>query len=163
MTVILNRQHHYLFFLIISSYLFLFAIADNNTDYHSNETIVEFNSTFVSLTTSANLSDEDVENKNVSTQIDDITSSGTFISSTVLLPLETTDVMLSESNTTFHETNDATTMETQMNETQVYTEKNEEQTTVVFNTSCESYKYGCCSDGVSERNGKNLKKNFFLK
>jgi 3-polyprenyl-4-hydroxybenzoate decarboxylase len=128
---------------------------------------VEFNSTIVSLTTIANVSDEDVENKTNSAILDDVTSSETFIDSTVFAtsaPLETTDGSSPESNTTIHESDNLTTMLTQMNETQVYTEKNEEQTTVVSNTSCESSKYGCCSDGVTQRHGKNLKKeeSFFI-
>jgi hypothetical protein len=150
MTIVLNRPLNYLLFFIISCYLFLFTIADNDTDYHSNETIVEFNSTFLSLTTIANISDEDIvtdDNKNVS-------FSTIFIDSTAFSTsgsLETTDVSVLEANTTLNEDNDLTTIVTE-----VYTEKNDEQTTIVSNTSCELSKYGCCSDGITERNGKNF-------
>jgi hypothetical protein len=142
MTIVLNRQFNYLLVFIISCYLFLFTIADNDTDHHSNETIVEFNSTFFSLTTIANISDEDIiidDNKNVS-----------FIDSTIFstsIPLETTNDSVLESNTTLNQEN---------NLTEVYTEKNDEQTTIVSNTSCELSTYGCCSDGFTERNGKNF-------
>jgi len=111
---------------------------------------VEFNTTFLSLTTIANISDEDIvtdDNKNVS-------FSTIFIDSTEFLTsgaLETTDVSVLESNTTLNEDNDLTTIVTE-----VYTEKNDEQTTIVSNTSCELSKYGCCSDAITERNGKNF-------
>jgi len=155
MRIIFNRQY-YLFILSIFYYLSLFTIADNNTDYHSNETIVEFDSTIVSVTTIAN-----VTNENTSIEVDEVTSSSEILTnSTVFVtstPLETTtQVHLTESDTTFHEDNDVTTVLTQINETQVYTEKIEEQTTVVSNTSCEVSKYGCCSDGVTEKTGKSL-------
>jgi len=123
---------------------------------------VEFNSTFVSLTTIANISDKDVlfdNNTNASTLIDDV---ATFMNSTLLstsVSLETTYVSVSESNTTFNETTDLPTILT----TKISTEKNEEETTTMSITSCELSKYGCCTDGVTERTGKSLKKDrFFL-
>jgi hypothetical protein len=115
---------------------------------------MEYNSTFLSLTTIANVSDEDVvadnENKNVS-------SFEVFINSTEFstsVSLETTDVSRLELNTTVNEDKDLTTILTEIS-----TENNEEQTTIVSNTTCKFSKYGCCSDGVTERNGKS----FFLK
>jgi len=110
---------------------------------------VEYNSTFLSLTTIANVSDEDVivegEGKNVS--LSEVFMDSTVFSTSV--PLETTDASQLESNTTLNEDNDLTTMLTEIS-----TEKNEEQPTIVPNTTCEFSKYGCCSDGVTEQNGK---------
>jgi hypothetical protein len=109
---------------------------------------VEYNTTFFSLTTIANISDEDVpvnDNKNGSAP--EILSNSTEFSTSV--SLETTDASVLESNTTLNEHNDLTTVVTE-----VHTKKNEEQTTTVSNASCESSKYGCCSDGITERNGK---------
>jgi hypothetical protein len=164
MAIDLNRQHYsYYFFLIISCYLFQFTTADNVTDYHSNETIVEFNSTFVSLTTIANISDKEVSfDNNASTLINDVSTSVTFVNSTLLstsVPLKTTDVNVSESNTTFlNKETDLTTILTQISST----EKNEEEATTVSMTSCEISKYGCCADGFTEQTGKSLKKELFL-
>jgi hypothetical protein len=171
MATILNRPFSYLLFLTISSYLFLLTTADNVTDHHSNETIVEYNSTLISLTTIANVSNEDVvvdeENKNVSSS--EMFNDSTVVSTSV--PMETTEVSLSEVNTTVNEKTDLTTSEVSLSEsnttvnedmdlatnvTEVYTENNEEQTIVVSNTSCELSTYGCCSDGVTEQNGKNF-------
>ncbi|CAF0874566.1 unnamed protein product [Rotaria sordida] len=159
MTIFLNRQYYYLILFIISCYLFLFINADNDIDHHSNETIEEFNTTFISLTTIGNMSDENVliddDNKNVSTQIYDTSSSVTFINSTVLptsVPLKvTTNVSLIESNTTFTEVNDVTTILTQVNETQTTsTKKTEEVITIVSNTSCVLSK-----QNMTDKNGTN--------
>ncbi|CAF4964358.1 unnamed protein product [Rotaria sp. Silwood1] len=154
MTIFLNRQQYYLFLLIISCYLFLFVNADNDTDHHSNETIEEFNTTFISLTTIDNKLDN---NKNVLILIDDVSSSATFTDSTLLstsVSLETiTDGNLAESNTTFNEDNDLTTIKlTQINETRdASTIKSEVQTTIAANTSCVLSKHN-----ITEKNGTTI-------
>ncbi|CAF1151451.1 unnamed protein product [Rotaria sp. Silwood1] len=154
MTIFLNRQQYYLFLLIISCYLFLFVNADNDTDHHSNETIEEFNTTFISLTTIDNKLDN---NKNVLILIDDVSSSATFTDSTLLstsVSLETiTDGNLAESNITFNEDNDLTTIKlTQINETRdASTIKSEVQTTIAANTSCVLSKHN-----ITEKNGTTI-------
>ena len=134
--MIFKRQYSYLLlFSFISSYLFLFTLADNNTttDHHSNETIVEYNSTIFSPTTVANVSNED----------DSILEAETKNSTAI--PVETTDVSSPQTNVTFNEENNSTTMAM---------EKVEETTAMVANASCESAKYGCCADGITARTGK---------
>ncbi|CAF4128889.1 unnamed protein product [Rotaria sp. Silwood2] len=160
MTIFLNRQHYYLFLLITSCYLFLFINANNDTDHHSNETIEEFNTTVISLTTIDDILIDD--NKNVSIEINDVSSSATFIYSTLLstsVPLELiTNVNVTELNTTDNEDNDlTTTILTQINETQAASkEKTEEQTTIVSNISCVLSKHN-----ITEKNGRKKKEFFF--
>jgi hypothetical protein len=178
--MILKMIAYSLYFLVLSN-RFLFTIANNNTNYyHSNETIVEFNSTFISQTTIANISNEDIfsdDNQTISNIIENVSLSSIFMNSTFpssSISLETTDTTsLLDLNTTFNQDNDSTTISPQMNETQVSTEstteknetqvytevtteKNEEQiTTVVSNTTtCELSEYGCCPNGFTERIGK---------
>lgn len=156
--------------LLLVSYLFQLTIADNDTDYHSNETMEYLSSTLISLTTVGNAPNDDIviddnkndtavidDNKNVTTVIDDISTSATFVINSTLLstsiPLETTAGNVIESNTTLSEDNDLTTVSIQVNETQVFTEKNQVETTSASNTSCETSKYGCCKDGITERQG----------
>lgn len=151
MTIVLNRKYYYFLFFILSSYLFVFTIANNDTDHHSNETIVEYNTTILSLTTIANISDEVVvndDNKNDSL-------SKIFINttefSTSSVPLKITNVTILELNTTLNEDQNSTILVPEID-----MKKNDEQTTMHLNASCELSKYGCCSDGVTERQGKNF-------
>ncbi len=150
--MILYRQYSYLLFCFISSYLFLFTIADNNTnttDHHSNETIVEYNSTSFSLTTIANISNEDVSVEKVHTNILSFETTNNSTVFSTAMPVEITDVSSSQSNSSLNEDNHFTTIVTE-----VSTEKVDQQTTMVLNASCELTKYGCCSDGITERIGK---------
>jgi hypothetical protein len=144
--MIFNRQYSYLLFCFISSYLFRFTIADNNnnnTDHHSNETIVEYNSTIFNPTTTANISNENDSVKKIQTNIlsFDIADNSTAI----------TDVSLSQENVTFNDEKNFTT---------ITMEKMDQQTTMILNISCEVTTYGCCSDGITERTGKHFYRNY---
>ncbi|CAF3650742.1 unnamed protein product [Adineta steineri] len=162
MTNSLIRQYYYYYFLIIiSCYIVPLINADNITDYHSNETVIEFNTTLSSLTTIDNVSDDDIlinnnNNTTNSNSNNNNSTSVTFINSTLVstsVPLATTDDDdddVTESDTTLNEINELTTMLIKLS-----TKKHEEQTTYVSVTSCEVSKYGCCTDGVTERTGPN--------
>ncbi|CAF3509066.1 unnamed protein product [Rotaria socialis] len=162
MTIFLNRQHNYLFFLIISCYLFLFTDANNDTDHHSNETIEEYNTTFISLTTLGNITDDTIvtdDNKNTSSELVDVTLLTAAVNATPFatsVPLEITNVNVIELSATLaDDINDLTTILTQINETQVNAEKvEEEQTTMVSNTSCDLSKTGCCLTGKNDTNSE---------
>ncbi|MCC7159874.1 MAG: hypothetical protein IT281_10085 [Ignavibacteria bacterium] len=153
MTIFLNRQHNYLFFLTISCYLCLFTNANNDTDHHSNETIEEYTTTFISLTTPGNITDDTIvidDNKNTSIEIVNV------VLSTISTPLEITDVSVIELNATLqNDINNLTAITTQINEIQVDTEKIEEQqTTMVSNISCDLSKSGCFSAGKNDTNSE---------
>lgn len=140
--MIFNRQYSYLLFYFISSYLFRFIIADNNTDHHSNETIVEYSSTTI-----ANISNEDDSVNKVQTNV----LSFDVPNNSTALPVEITNVSLSQVNITFNDENNFTT---------IAMEKMDKQTTMVLNASCELTKYGCCEDGITEQTGKHFYRNY---
>ncbi|UJR30963.1 hypothetical protein I4U23_018475 [Adineta vaga] len=162
-----HRHHYYYFYLITLCYLFSLtitaaAVADNITDYHSNETVIEFNTTLISVTkVVADITTEEAffdNNTDVSTSVILINS---MVTSTEI-PLETVEVTTVEVKTTVKEEHDSTTMAPK-----VSTQKPDESTTttmmmtttstteVILVTSCESSKYGCCPDNATKRTGPN--------
>ena len=167
MTIFLVNLHYYFVLLVISSYPLIFTAANNDIDHHSNDKIEKFNSTYISPTTLDNISTDDTlidNNTNISALFDDVSLFSTFVTSflhTTSIPSEITDISVNESHTTFEGNNDFTTDLAHVNSTSIYEEKTEEQTTAVSKVPCELSKYGCCTDGITERSGIKIHENIF--
>ena len=139
-----NKQYFYLLVYLALFELILLTTADNQTDHHSNETIVLSNSTNFSLTTIADLTNEEVNTTLPSSEaVDDSTILPTTTAS------EIDEATVAEENTTVSIEDDQTTAIT----TEVSTEKVSATTIISLNADCQLTKYGCCVDNNTVRMG----------
>lgn len=144
-----NKQHFYLLVYIVLLELILLSNADNQTEHHSNETIVLSNSTDFSLTTIVDLTNEDVavEEANTTLPSSEAVDDSTIVPTTIASEID--EVSVAEENTTASIEDDPTTAIT----TEVPIEKVSATTIISLNADCQLTKYGCCADNNTIRMG----------